>query len=284
MRNIFDQAGTQGQIDSQGNPLLATPPDAEPSRIETKPFNQAPNLETRQGERERASDGKGYVYTLHRQETTPFDDLTPDRPGKNVTEKIPLEQRRQPSEVAGKEEYAPERELSLEEIVDRIKPFRQQPGNNQNPNENPMKLGRRGMNIVANYESKTGKTGIQSDPNAMRSNPDKGTASQPLIKPEIQKPKDLITKQELDDKYGSDVKSPFYDQDKKDLFIKQYGREVNPNHGWKLHIAVPEENRMEIDAALQKSGLHFKNGRSDQEGKDFTIYAGSRDHANAIAK
>jgi hypothetical protein len=63
---------------------------------------------------------------------------------------------------------------------------------------------------------------------------------------------------------------------------------VSKSH-WKLHLTVKPENRAQVDAVL-KGFLDggqikdYKQGRnSGQEGKDFTVYVGSKDAAQAIA-
>lgn len=54
--------------------------------------------------------------------------------------------------------------------------------------------------------------------------------------------------------------------------------------GWKLHLNVSKVNAQKVHEWLWKTGVGYKYGRSSgQNGKDFTIYVGSRRDANEIA-
>lgn len=54
--------------------------------------------------------------------------------------------------------------------------------------------------------------------------------------------------------------------------------------GWKLHLTVSQSNLEAVSAKLSKLGLRHKVGRSgEQEGKDITVYAGSRSSAESAA-
>src|SRR3989344_7668309 len=54
--------------------------------------------------------------------------------------------------------------------------------------------------------------------------------------------------------------------------------------GWKMHLAVqPQNHQLVYDWILDNSPYEAKYGRSDQIGKDFTIYIGSFDEAEAYA-
>lgn len=62
-----------------------------------------------------------------------------------------------------------------------------------------------------------------------------------------------------------------------------YGPDSNgKNEGWKLHLAT--DHPEEVSIILRQNGLvHHKVGRSDQEGKDLTVYIGSKDAADRAA-
>lgn len=53
--------------------------------------------------------------------------------------------------------------------------------------------------------------------------------------------------------------------------------------GWKLHLNVAPENKVAVDEALKAMGVMYKMDRAVDPYKDFTVYLGSRDSANAMA-
>lgn len=60
---------------------------------------------------------------------------------------------------------------------------------------------------------------------------------------------------------------------------------LRPNAGWKLHLGVDPEDREAVNQYLSKTGLSFKQGfNAGQEGKDFTIYVGSKNAAVKAAQ
>jgi hypothetical protein len=65
---------------------------------------------------------------------------------------------------------------------------------------------------------------------------------------------------------------------------------LNPSEGWKLHLGAPAQHHDAIEnhlKGMQSRGeiAQYKRGRgAGQEGKDFTVYAGHRDKANAAAQ
>lgn len=55
-------------------------------------------------------------------------------------------------------------------------------------------------------------------------------------------------------------------------------------HGWKLHVGAEPQHHDAVEKHLQAIGLPYKKGHNGgQAGKDFTVYAGSRDKAQAAA-
>ncbi|HQH70473.1 MAG TPA: hypothetical protein PK360_00170, partial [bacterium] len=92
------------------------------------------------------------------------------------------------------------------------------------------------------------------------------------------------------DLYAPIIRQKEIEEEEKSLGEGEWSAEENnkkgyETQGWKLHLNVDRETAEAIHEFLMREGVHHKIGRSGgQEGKAMTIYAGSRDLANALAE